>query len=135
MAAQIETDLFHARSLAVERNQVLRLNFDKHVAPGCYVLHTGTAAAQCQCDAGQTEQAVCTGSAQALRVVRLSDDQRLTLSANVNAMAFEPSRGTVTPAGTIRIDSGSGARVHLIVNIMGRTRACTPNGAAGWPAC
>jgi type IV fimbrial biogenesis protein FimT len=135
LVAQVETDLFHARSLAVDRNQVLRISFDGLSAPGCYVLHTGTTAAQCRCSTTEPAEAVCTGAAQALRVTKLGSEQRLSLAANVGAMAFEPSRGTVTPAGTVRMLSASGERVNLVVNIMGRARACSPNGAAGWPAC
>jgi len=135
LVAQVETDLFYARSVSAERNQVLRISFDAYRVPGCYVLHTGSSAGHCRCDDAEPAAAICTGAAQALRVVKLNSSQRLSLAANVGAMAFEPSRGTVTPAGTVRMDSASGERVHLVVNMTGRARACTPNGAPGWAQC
>jgi type IV fimbrial biogenesis protein FimT len=134
LAAQLETDIHHARSLAVARNQVLRLGFGTGAGPGCYVLHTGSSPTQCSCG-GSDGAATCSGGAEALRSVALAPADGLQLQANVSAMAFEPLRGTVTPTGTLRLANGRGERVHLVVNLMGRVRACTPNGAPGWPAC
>jgi type IV fimbrial biogenesis protein FimT len=133
VAGQLETEVFHARSLAVARNQVLRLSFGDTAGPGCWVLHTGATATGCSCDAqGAT---TCQPGVEALRSEALPAVHGLGLRANVSAMAFEPQRGTVTPTGTLRLQGGSGTQVHLVVNIMGRVRACTPNGTPGWPGC
>lgn len=133
-AAQLETEIFHARSLAVARNQVLRLSFGTGAGAGCYVLHTGSHATHCSCGAGDGA-ATCHGSAEALRSMALAPATGLHMQANVAGMAFEPLRGTVTPTGTLRLSNARGDRVHLVVNIMGRVRACTPSGAPGWPDC
>lgn len=133
VAGQLETEVFHARSLAVARNQVLRLSFGDTAGPGCWVLHTGATAAGCSCD-GQGAT-TCQPGVEALRSEALPAVRGLQLRANVSAMAFEPRRGTVTPTGTLRLEGGSGSQVNLVVNIMGRVRACTPNGTAGWSGC
>jgi type IV fimbrial biogenesis protein FimT len=133
VAGQLETEVFHARSLAVARNQVLRLSFGDTSGPGCWVLHTGATAAGCTCD-GQGV-VTCQPGVQALRSEALPPVRGLRLRSNVSAMAFEPQRGTVTPTGTLRLEGGSGTQVNLVVNVMGRLRACSPNGTAGWNPC
>jgi len=132
--AQFETDVQHARSMAVARNQVLRLSFGPAAGAGCYVLHTGTTSQQCQCSA-DPQASQCSGGAEVLRTISLPTSHGISLLANVGSMAFEPHRGTVTPTGTIRVTEPRGQRVHLVINVMGRVRACTPNGATGWAAC
>ncbi len=134
LTSAVETDLQQARSLAVSLNQVLRMSFGTGAGQGCYVLHTGSNAQQCRCGE-QPGDSVCTGDAVALRSVTLAADQGVQLLANVSAMAFEPHRGTVTPAGTVRVQQQDGRSVRLVVNIMGRVRACTPHGLVGWAAC
>ena len=62
-------------------------------------------------------------------------DLPLTLTSNAASMAFEHVRGTVTPTSTVRI-TGRGRAVHIVTNIMGRVRACSPSSASpGYPAC
>lgn len=134
ITSMVETDLQYARTLAVTRNQVLRLSFGAGGGQGCYVLHTGATAQQCNCGA-QPGDSVCTGGAKALRTVTMGSEQGIKLQANVSAMAFEPHRGTVTPAGTLRLMQQDGKSVRLVVNIMGRVRSCTPHDLAGWAPC
>jgi type IV fimbrial biogenesis protein FimT len=132
LAGQLETEIQHARSLAVARNQVLRLSFGDTAGPGCWVLHTGSTAAGCRCEAGGGLH--CQAGVQALRSETLAPAHGVRLRANVAAMAFEPQRGTVTPTGTLRLETAAG-QVNLVVNIMGRVRACTPAATPGWPGC
>jgi type IV fimbrial biogenesis protein FimT len=135
VAAQLETDLQLARAEAVAANRVLRLSFGPDAA-GCYVLHTGSAqACTCGTDALGVAAATCSAGTQVLRVAALQDAPGVRLQANVGSMAFEPQRGTVTPTATLRLANARDERVHLVVNLMGRVRACTPSATAGWPPC
>jgi type IV fimbrial biogenesis protein FimT len=134
-AAQLfETDVQHARSLAVARQQTVRLSFDATAGAGCcYVVHTGAANA-CTCAADGA--AVCSAAAEALRAVRLDGASAPTLRANVRAIAFDAVRGTVTPTVTVRVVAPGGEAIHQIVNVMGRVRSCSPAPALpGYPTC
>lgn len=133
-AAQLETDLQLARAEAVARNEVLRLD----VVPRddgsarCYVLHDGPAGA-CRC--GDDGAAVCGGGASAIRSVGLPASAGPALHSNVASMAFDATKGTVTPTATLRWSNAAG-ELRLVVNVMGRIRSCTPDGAvAGLKAC
>ena len=52
--------------------------------------------------------------------------------SSVSSMRFDPSTGTVTPAGTVCTVPVRGRALHNVVNIMGRVRTCSP-AAAGAP--
>lgn len=123
VAAQVETDIHHARSLAVARGAPVRISFDSSQAnASCYVVHTGSAG-DCRCDG--TGAAVCRGSSEAFHTVRLGADTPVQLASNSSSVLFDGARGTVTPTATIRVHTGSAA-VHQVVNIMGRVRSCSP---------
>ena len=108
-AAQLETDIHYARSLAVARNLPLRISFDN--AAACYVIHSG-AAKQCSCAADGS--ATCTGGAQAERSVGLAAGGKLVL----------------------KLESTHGMAVHQVMNIMGRVRSCSPApGLSGYARC
>lgn len=131
-AAQLETDLQLARSLAVAQNRTLRFSFASNAAGSCYMVHSGSAS-DCHCDA--TGAASCSGAAQVLRSAGYSAKLPFKLSSNSASMAFEHIRGTVTPTSTVKI-VGREQAVHVITNIMGRVRACSPTSASfGYPAC
>jgi type IV fimbrial biogenesis protein FimT len=130
-AAQLETDIHYARSLAVARNMPLRIGFDN--AAGCYVIHTG-AAQQCSCKADGS--AVCQGGAQAERSVAIAAGSKLGLRANVRSVLFDPVRGTSTPTATLRVESDHGMAIHQVLNVMGRVRSCAPApGLSGYATC
>lgn len=130
-AVQLETDIHHARSLAVAQNMPLRISFDN--AAGCYVIHTG-AAGQCTCAGDGT--ATCQGGAQSQRSVSVAAGAHLGLRASVRSVLFDPLRGTSTPTATIRLESRNGTALHQVLNIMGRVRSCAPNGVLeGYPRC
>ena len=133
VAALLETDLQHARSLAVARNQGVRVSFQSANGASCYVVHTG-AAGDCTCsDAGT---AVCNAGAEALRSVRYGTETPVTLVSNSRSVLFDPVKGTVTPTATVRISTQSGAAIHQVVNIMGRVRSCSPAPALpGYKPC
>ena len=132
-AAQLHTDLQLARSAAVARNQTLRISFGTTTNASCYVVHTGTAAS-CSCD--NSGVPVCTSGAEALRSVHFSATSRVQLQSNVASMVLDPARGTVSPTGTVRVLGAEGRAVHVVVNIMGRARKCSPGSAMpGFAAC
>lgn len=132
-AAQLETDLQMARSLAVLHNRTVRVDFRNSSAGSCYVVHSG-GPGDCSCDA--TGAASGTAGAEVLRSMGYPSSLPITLTSNAASMAFEHVRGTVTPTSTVRI-TGHGRAVHVVTNIMGRVRACTPAAAAspGYAAC
>lgn len=132
-AAQLATDLHHARSLAVARRAAVRVGVQALEGSSCYVVHTGSAG-DCRCTESGT--AVCTSGAEALRTVAFAAGQPLRLSSTSASMLFDPDRGTVTPTGTLQLQARSGPALRQVVNIMGRVRACSPGGSLpGYPAC
>mgnify|MGYP001454491384 FL=1 len=133
VALQFETDVQHARSLAVARNQTVRIGFFGSDAASCYVVHTGSAGA-CGCAADGTP--VCAPGAEGLRAVRIAGKHLPTLAANVKSIAFDPTKGTATPTATVRVRAADGSAIHQIVNVMGRTRSCSPGtGLPGYRPC
>ncbi|MBK6471456.1 MAG: GspH/FimT family pseudopilin [Betaproteobacteria bacterium] len=131
-AAQLETDLQLARSLAVLHNRTVRVDFRTGSTGSCYVVHSG-GPGDCSCDASGA--ATCSPGAEALRSTGYPSSLPITLTSNAASMAFEHVRGTVTPTSTVRI-TGRGRAVHVVTNIMGRVRSCSPSSAApGYPAC
>ena len=51
----------------------------------------------------------------------------MQIRSNSASMLFDATKGTVTPTGTLRVQAGVGS-VHLVVNVMGRVRSCSPEG-------
>jgi type IV fimbrial biogenesis protein FimT len=132
-AAQLETDILLARSDAVAQNRTVRLSFKSGVTGSCYVIHTGAANA---CSCAVSGPATCTGGEIALRSVGFRSGGALSLVSNSPSMAFDPIKGTTTPTGTIRLQAASGQAVHVVVNVMGRVRTCSPGPAVqGYKAC
>jgi type IV fimbrial biogenesis protein FimT len=131
-AAQLETDIHHARSLAVAQNRSVRMKFSSDAAGSCYIVFNG-AADDCRCTAsGHT---ACNAAQTVARSVSFEGAGAVRLNSNVSSIVFDPTQGTSTPTGTLRFHARSGQAVHLVVNIMGRVRACSPTGVAGYKAC
>ncbi|HMO48580.1 MAG TPA: GspH/FimT family pseudopilin [Rubrivivax sp.] len=132
-AAQLETDIHHARMLAVARNAPLRISFETGAAGSCYVIHSG-AANQCGCAGGGAP--VCKGAAQAERSVHFPAGGPVNLKFNSRSIVFEPLKGTSTPTATLQFSTRQGAAIHQVMNIMGRVRSCSPAPAlSGYRAC
>jgi type IV fimbrial biogenesis protein FimT len=135
VAAQLETDLMLSRSLAVARNEVVRMTFERDATAGtgCYVVHTG-AAGDCSCNANGS--ASCSNGAEALRSVHQGAELPLALTSNSRSIQFDPVRGTVTPTATVRVTGSRGAAIHQVINVMGRVRSCSPAPAlSGYATC
>jgi len=124
--AQMVTDLHLARSEAVAQNRTLRLSFLSQAAGSCYVIHTG-AANSCACSPTGNAP-VCSANAAALRSTGFATQAPVQLRSNVGSIVFDPTKGTITPTGTMRFTSAQGKEVRVVVNIMGRVRTCTPGG-------
>lgn len=132
-AAQLETDIQYARSQAVASNRSVRITFRQDAAGSCYIVHTGAVDA-CSCTADGA--AVCQAGEQSLRSVRLSTTEPVQISANVGSILFDAFKGTSTPTGTLRVTAPDQRAVHLVVNVMGRVRSCSPGGAVpGYRRC
>lgn len=123
LAAQLETDLQLARAAAVSHNEGMRVSFQTDGVASCYVVHSGPAHA-CHCN--PTGDVVCDPGATPLKVSHLDGQRSISLASNSSSMLFDSAIGTVSPTGTIRI-SAPKANLRVVVNIMGRVRACTPD--------
>jgi type IV fimbrial biogenesis protein FimT len=115
-AAQLETDLQLARAEAVARNEPVRVSVAHDETGSCYWLHTGAKPVP-----------HCADRPDALRLVRLAGGTLRLHSASAS-MLFDPVKGTVTPTGTLKLGGRAGT-VHVVVNVMGRVRSCSPDAA------
>jgi type IV fimbrial biogenesis protein FimT len=132
-AAQIETDIHYARTLAVAANAPMRIGFATDAGGSCYVIHTG-AANECTCTS--TGAATCTGDARADRTVAFTAGGPVRVQSNSRSVLFDATRGTATPTATVQVTSRDGRTIRQVVNIMGRVRSCSPApGLSGYPAC
>jgi type IV fimbrial biogenesis protein FimT len=132
-ATQLETDIHHARMLAVARNAPLRMSFLSGVGGSCYVIHTG-AANQSTCAADGSP--VCQGEAVAEREVRFEPGGPVGLRSNSRSVLFDPTKGTSSPTATVQLQARNGSAIHQVMNIMGRVRSCSPAPAiSGYRRC
>lgn len=132
-AAQLRTDIQLARTEAQTHNRTMRLSLHSGSFGSCYLVHTG-AAADCSCHGGG--RAICSRGAELLRSEYFADSGAVQVRSNSPSMVFEPSRGTVTPTATVRIEDRSQRLLHAVVNLTGRSRLCTPNASMpGYKAC
>jgi len=131
-AAQLANDIQFARAEAVLRNTGLRLSVQAKPWGSCYVIHSG-AADQCSCS--ESGAAQCSDGAQQIKTVQLPAAESVALQG-VGSILFDPLHGTSTPTGTLKLVSASGRAVHHVVNVMGRVRTCSPQGAVpGYAVC
>ena len=132
-ASGLAADLQFVRGEALARNRSLRLSVRSGADATCWIVHTG-AAANCACAAAAG--VVCAPGASAIRSGVLPVGERVSVSANVASIVFDPLHGTSTPTGTLRLVDAHGRAVHHVVNVVGRVRSCSPDGAvSGYPAC
>jgi len=132
-ASQLATDIQYVRTLAVARNEPVRLSLQTITGGSCYVIHTGNAS---QCSCGTSGPAVCTDGARQLKTVRLPLAEHVSLQGNVASVLFDPLHGTSTPSGTLRVVGAQDRTVQHTINVMGRVRSCSPQAAVpGYRAC
>ncbi|HZF78159.1 MAG TPA: GspH/FimT family pseudopilin [Rubrivivax sp.] len=131
VAAQLETDIHHARSLAVARSTTLRITFQDNTAGSCYVVHSGNAG-DCTCAADGS--AACRPGAKSFQAVHWPAGGPVRVVSNSRSLVFDEVRGTVSPTATVRVQGRQHA-IHQVVNIMGRVRSCSPSALPGYKAC
>ena len=132
-AAQLKTDVNHARSLAVSQGAPVRLAVHQVTDGACYVIHTGSAG-DCSCNVQGTAQ--CRPGGAALHTVSIPGQQSLRLTSNSASMIFDGHRGTVTPTGSLSLTTADGRSLRVVVNIMGRARTCSPGSTVrGYATC
>jgi len=133
VATHLAADLQYGRTEAVARNEPVRISFHTDAAGSCYVIHTG-AKALCSCAA--PGPASCSAAAVQIKTVYLPATQQVSVQANVGSILFDPLHGTSSPTGTVKAVGANGASINHVVNIMGRVRTCSPDGAvAGYRVC
>jgi type IV fimbrial biogenesis protein FimT len=131
-ATRLAADIQLARSEAIARNQPLRLSLFTGSGASCWIVHSG-AAADCRCD---DTGAVCGAGARTIKGVVLANKERVSVAGNVASIVFDPLHGTSTPTGTLRLVGARGGAVHHVVNVVGRARSCSPDGAVpGYSPC
>jgi type IV fimbrial biogenesis protein FimT len=129
----LAADVQLARSTAVARNQAVRLEVQAQAAGACVVSYTGALGA-CRCKAHG--EPVCEAPAKVVASHWLPAAGPVAVTANVASMRFDPTVGTVSPTGTLRASLADGRALAQVVNIMGRTRHCSPGASvAGVLAC
>lgn len=134
MAAQLAADLHWVREEALARNEPLRFSIQATASGSCTVVHTGQRD-DCRCE-DPSAPAVCVGGATALKTSHWPGHQGIAVQANVASMLFDPDHGTTTPAGSVRLVDRRGAGITHVVNVAGRVRTCSPEGAVpGYRAC
>ncbi len=128
-AAELETDLVLARSMAMTSGRTVRFAAHRTESGGnCYVIHTGPAGA-CTCDGDAPARCDTTG--EALRTFTPGQRSGIQVSLPSRPLAFDAGLGTVTPTATLRLTDQAGRAIHQVINITGRVRSCTPNPAWG----
>lgn len=125
--AQIESELQYARSSAVARGDTVRVAFRSTDAGSCYVMHGGRPG-DCRCSVDGTAQ--CAPGVEVMRSVGFTNGSGLRLTSTAQEVGFDATHGTVTPTTTLQIENRGGARVRLVVNVMGRIRSCATNPGA-----
>ena len=122
--AELLADLQLARSTAMLRAEPVRLSWQAVAGAGvCYVVHTGNAT-QCGCGADLAPH--CEAGVEVMRAVVLPAADAISLTAATKSVLFDARRGTVTPTATFKLNDRRGRALHLVVNIMGRVRSCSP---------
>ena len=94
------------RSLAVARNQSLRVSFTSNAALACYVIHTG-GANDCQCNR-QGDRHLPETVPQALRTVPFRADAPVAVRSNSASILADAVRGTITPTATMQVEGRDG---------------------------
>jgi type IV fimbrial biogenesis protein FimT len=137
-AIALVTDIQYARSEAVARNRTIRIRFLTDADGTCYLIHTGNLNTACTCTSDGSAQCTDPG-ASIMKSVGLPASLGMRVKPKENtwsSMVFDPVRGTSSPAGSIDFIADSGKTIRQVVNIMGRTRTCSPEGSMnGYKVC
>lgn len=132
-------DFQFVKTEAIKRNQFVRLDFTGFGSGNdwCYGFKVN---ADCDCTETDPSQADFCEIDGIKRVVNQDDyDGSVTLSNSsvpfAGVASFNPMRGTTTP-GSIEFELSSGAKIKVIVSLLGRVRMCSSSGSnGGYRAC
>lgn len=132
-AELLETDLRLARSQALVVDDSVRFAVQSHGdGSTCYVVYQG-AAGSCTCQpAGRS---MCVADGATLRVAHQPADRGVRIVHSGKPLLFAAGKGTVTPTATLVVVDRDGQAIHQVVNLMGRTRTCSPSGLSGLRRC
>jgi type IV fimbrial biogenesis protein FimT len=132
-AAEVETEVQLARSSALVRSQPVRLAIQPLAGGSCLLVHTGPRDA---CVCGAEGLPACKADAEVLHLNRHDASSGVRFATNDVSIAFSAANAMVTPTATVRLVDRNGRALHQIVNVMGRTRTCTPSaGLPGFRRC
>jgi type IV fimbrial biogenesis protein FimT len=132
-AAEVESEVQLARSSAAQRGHTVRLAIQPIAGGSCTLLHTGPRNA---CACGDDGAPTCAGDAEVLHLNRQPVRYGVRITTTDVSIAFSAANGTATPTATIKIADDRGHALHQIVNVLGRTRTCTPGaGLPGYRHC
>lgn len=140
--AQLVTDMQFARSEAVSRGRIAKVNFGSDSLQTCYVIFTApgySSGDRCKCEASP----VCPGNAQEIRTVRVERSSKVTLSlpdATDSAFGFDPVTGGLvglptdkneTPPISVTLEAkvDTDRRLRTTILETGRPTVCAPNAA------
>lgn len=129
LAAQtLYIDLQQARSLALQGARSIHLRIHQDELGACYVIHAGSAAADCSCSGAGTAQ--CKSDVVAIKTQGFpAKANSPALQANVSGMVFAGRQGTVSSTGSLDLSQSQAGKVRHVVSIMGRVRSCSPDGS------
>ena len=133
-ALELATDIQFVRSEVFTRNKNIRISFGSDAGGTCYLLHTGNSRS-CTCSSNGNAQ--CSDPNHlTIKSVGLAAQYGVQIQTNVDSMVFDSVRGTASPTGSINVTSNNGKTLRQVVNIMGRTKTCSPLGSvAGYQIC
>lgn len=132
-AAELETTVQLARSTSMLRGETVRLAIQPLASGSCTLIHTGPKGS---CTCGEDGPALCEPGEQVLRLERHDSSTGVRHLSTTASLAFSAMSGTVTPTATLKIADTRGRALHQVVNVMGRTRTCSPmSTVSGYPAC
>uniref|UniRef100_UPI000B4B215A GspH/FimT family pseudopilin n=1 Tax=Ideonella sp. A 288 TaxID=1962181 RepID=UPI000B4B215A len=131
--AELESELQLARSMAIAGSQPVRLAIQQTAQGTCTLIHTGPKNA-CVCKADGLP--MCEGDAAPLHMNLHEAGRGVSHLSTKASLAFSAELGTVTPTATLKLADTKGRALHLVVNVMGRVRSCSPGARlSGQAAC
>jgi type IV fimbrial biogenesis protein FimT len=133
VATELEGEIALAKSTAILHGQTVRLTVQPIDQGSCIMIHTG---AKDACKCGTSGLPVCETTTQLMHVQRHDSRTGVRYLTSDMSLTFSAHRGTVTPTATFKVSDSTGRTLHQIVNVMGRTRTCTPKGQVpGFKLC
>jgi type IV fimbrial biogenesis protein FimT len=131
--AELVADMEYARNEAMTRNTPVRVSFRTDAHGACYVLHTG-ATGDCVCNA--IAQTQCKDGAIEIKTAMFPSTQPIVLQPPKDFLLSQ-SRGTASPAASIKLQIATGLSLTARVAQTGKVRVCADdtNSMPGYKSC